>query len=153
MNLSRHFSLKEFTNSDTAARMGINNDLPIDLLEQARKTAEMMERIRAHLGKLADKEIPIHITSGYRCLALNRAIGSKDGSDHVKAAAVDFKAPAFGNAHQTALALVPLMDELQIGQVIYEFGSWVHVSTKLPERLFNRILTADVRGYTLGIKA
>jgi hypothetical protein len=50
VNLSQHFSLAEFTASQTAAREGIDNDLPADLLANARRTAEMLERIRAALG-------------------------------------------------------------------------------------------------------
>lgn len=66
MNLSTHFTLDEFTASDTAQRLSINNDLPIELLSSAIESAGMMERIRGHLGMLAGKPIPIIVTSGYR---------------------------------------------------------------------------------------
>ena len=80
MNLSKNFTLAEFTDSDTAMRRGIDNTLPADLLPIARTTTAMLERIRTALG---DK--PIIITSGYRCPELNAAIGSARSSDHVKA--------------------------------------------------------------------
>ena len=35
MNLSPHVTLDEFCRSDTADRLGINNDLPADLLAAA----------------------------------------------------------------------------------------------------------------------
>lgn len=146
MNLSEHFSLQEFTASDTAERRGLNNALPTELIGAARVTAEMMEKIRAHLGG-----VPIHITSGYRCPELNRAVGSSGTSDHLKAAACDFKAPAFGTPLDICKALVPHMSVLGIGQIIYEF-TWVHVSTRMPEKAVNRILTVNGKDYVPGIQ-
>ena len=121
MKLSENFDLAEFTASDTAARKGIDNTLPRELLPAALATAEMMERIRAVLGGKA-----IIITSGYRSPALNTAIGSTHTSDHPKALAVDFKCP--------------------------EFGSWIHVSTRMPSKIPNRVITISARGTELGIQ-
>ena len=151
MNLSTHFTLSEFIESDTANRKGINNDLPLTLTANAKNTCEMMERIRAHLSSISGKPAPILITSGYRCALLNRAIGSSDTSDHTLALAVDFKSPVFGSAHAVALALAPVVSVLGIGQLIYEFGSWVHVSTRIPDKVINRIITINKRGVHAGI--
>jgi zinc D-Ala-D-Ala carboxypeptidase len=149
--LSTHFTLAEFIESDTAKRKDINNDLPLTLTANAKNTCEMMERIRAHLCSLAGKTVPIIITSGYRGPLLNRAIGSKDTSDHTLALAVDFKAPTFGSALSVSLALAPLVSVLGIGQLIYEFESWVHVSTRIPDKIINRIITINKRGVHAGI--
>lgn len=146
MNLSPHFTLQEFTASDTAARRGFDNSLPTELIGSARVTAEMMEKIRAHLGG-----VPIHITSGYRCPDLNRAVGSSGTSDHLKAAACDFRAPAFGTPLDICRSLVPMMSVLGIGQIIYEF-TWVHVSTRTPDKIINRVLTVNGKGYVPGIQ-
>lgn len=151
MNLSTHFTLAEFTESDTAQRKDINNDLPIGLYESAKVTCEMMEKIRSHLSSVAGKPIPIIITSGYRSPLLNRSIGSKDTSDHTLAKAVDFRAPAFGSAHAVAKALAPMVQMFGIGQLIYEYKSWIHVSTRLPDRIANRIITIDKTGAHVGI--
>jgi hypothetical protein len=51
------------------------------------------------------------ISSGYRCLALNRAIGSSDTSDHIKAMAADFRAPAFGSPLEVSKALLAAAGE------------------------------------------
>lgn len=152
MNLSPHFSLEEYIASDTAMRLGIDNRLPDSLMEEARRTCEMMERIRARLSRLVGQPVPIVITSGYRCPQLNRAIGSTDTSDHVRAMAVDFKAGRFGTAYQVAQLLAPIVGELEIGQLIHEFGSWVHVSTRRPEKPINRIITISRRGTEVGIQ-
>ena len=143
--MTPHFSLAEFTASDTAARLGIDNSLPNELREAAHRTLEMMERIRSHLG------VPITITSGYRCEALNRAIGSKPGSDHTLAFAVDFKASRAGTPAKIAKSLESVIGVLGIGQLILEFGTWVHVSTKIPDKPINRIITIDKNGARAGI--
>ena len=143
--MTPHFSLEEFTASDTAARLGINNDLPDELRENALKTLEMMERIRFHI------DAPITITSGYRCEALNKAIGSKPTSDHTLAFACDFKAPKAGTPFQIAASLAPVFKIIGIGQLILEFGTWVHVSTRIPDKIINRIITIDKTGTRAGI--
>lgn len=152
MKLTAHFTLEEFTASETAARRGIDNTLPPALQQTAVDTCEMMERIRTQLARLAGREIPIVVTSGYRSAALNVAIGSGPGSDHPRAMAVDFKAPAFGTPFEVATALAPLVSEIGIGQLIHEFGSWVHVSTRRPAKEVNRIITISARGTVAGVK-
>lgn len=152
MKLTPHFTLEEFTASETATRRGIDNSLPPALRQTAVDTCEMMERIRTQLERLAGREIPIVVTSGYRSPALNTAIGSAPGSDHPRAMAVDFKAPAFGTPFEVATALTPLVSEIGIGQLIHEFGTWVHVSTRRPAKDVNRIITISARGTVAGVQ-
>ena len=152
MNLSPHLSLAEFIASDTAARFGIDNTLPLELMDAAMETAAMMERIRTFLSETAGHDVPIIILSGYRCLALNAKIGSLPTSDHVKASALDFKAPAFGTPYAVCKALVPHAQRLSIGQLIHEFGLWVHVSTRTPSKPANRVITITAKGVSLGIQ-
>lgn len=150
MKLSTHFMLAEFTESDTARRLGIDNSLPDELMAQAILTAQMMERVRAALSERAAQPVPVLVTSAYRCGALNEAIGST-GKDHPLMAAVDFKAPAFGTPLAVCKLLLPQMDALGIGQLIYEH-TWVHVSSRTPEKLINRVLTLQgFGGYAAGI--
>ena len=143
--MTPHFSLDEFTASDTAARLNIDNRIPDELRENALKTLQMMERIRFHI------DAPITITSGYRCEALNRAVGSKPTSDHTLAFAVDFKAPKAGTPYEIAKDLAGVIDVLGIGQLILEFSSWCHVSLARPDKTINRIITIDKTGVRAGI--
>jgi len=143
--MTPHFSLDEFTASDTASRLNIDNRIPDELRENALKTLQMMERIRFHI------DAPITITSGYRCEALNKAIGSKPTSDHTLAFAVDFKAPKAGTPYEIAKDLAGVIDVLGIGQLILEFGTWVHVSLARPDKTINRIITIDKTGVRAGI--
>lgn len=152
--LTQHFSVAEFTASETATRNGIDNSLPPELEPAAIETARMLERIRDHLKHLSSREVPIQVTSGYRCLELNRAIGSKDTSDHIQACAADFLAPSFGGVVKVAEALASQVGFLGIGQLILEYpdaNGWVHVSTKPVDRAVNRIITISKRGVLAGI--
>ena len=123
MKLSTHFSLSEFTASQTAARLGIDNTPPPEVIENLKRVAEWLEGVRVLLG------VPIFISSGYRCLALNRKVGSKDTSQHLTGEAVDFTAPAFGSPRH----IIDRINDagMDYDQLILEFpknGGWVHAS-------------------------
>ncbi len=149
--MTPHFNLAEFTASDVAARQGLNNSMPPFLVPAATETLQVLERIRAALCSLAGHHVPIIITSGYRSPAVNAAVGSRDSSDHQRAAAVDWKAPAFGTPLEICCALAPQMGVLRIGQLIYEFGTWMHTSTRAPAKPANRIITINRAGARVGI--
>jgi len=108
--LSAHLTVAEFTHPDTAARLGVDNSLPGELVEAAQATGTLLERVRSALGT------PMLVSSGYGCLALNTTIGSGPGSDHSKA--VDFSSPDFGMPLAVCQALEPRLEELGIGQII-----------------------------------
>lgn len=152
MNLTPHFTVAEFVRSAKAQELGVDNNLPATLLPEAQRTCEVLERIRAHLSSLAGRQVPVWISSGYRCLEVNRAVGSADTSDHRRAMAADIKAPTFGTAFAVATALQPHVDALGIGQLIHEFGDWVHVSTRRPDNAVNRVITISRRGTEVGIR-
>ena len=119
MKLSPHFSLDEFTASQTATRRGIDNTPPPAVIETLKRTALGMEGIRAVLGA------PIIISSGYRSPALNRSIGGAPKSQHVTGHAVDFICPGFGSPLEVCRTIVK--SGIAYDQLIYE-GTWVHVS-------------------------
>jgi hypothetical protein len=154
--LSPHFTLQEFTRSDLALRHCIDNSVHPELMQNAIQTAMMLERIRVHLISQRGRPVPIILSSGYRCAQVNRLAGSGQGSDHVKAMAADWTAPEFGSPLDICQALAPVVSLLNIGQLIYEFGSpsgggWVHVSTRIPDKSVNRIITINRHGTFAGI--
>ncbi|WP_294767223.1 D-Ala-D-Ala carboxypeptidase family metallohydrolase [uncultured Rhodoferax sp.] len=149
MQLTPHFSLAELTASNKAKDMGIDNTPPQELIPRLIRTAEMLERIRELLGA------PVMVTSGYRCSALNKAVGSASTSDHPQGHAADFVCPGYGSAYQVAKALAPQVSVLGIGQLILEGvkgKQWVHVSTRVPEKVANRVITITDAGAQLGIQ-
>lgn len=153
MNIT-HFTLAEFVVSDTAARLKIDNTMPDELAPNAWATLSILEGIRAHLSSVSGKDVPVFISSGYRCQQLNEAVGGVPSSDHVKAMAADIRAPAFGTPLQIAQELSRHVEDLGIGQLINEFpgpGGWVHVSTRKPDKLVNRIITITAQGAVVGV--
>jgi hypothetical protein len=156
VRLSPNFSLAEFTASETAARRGIDNNLPSVLIPKAVQTAEMLERIRAALSQSIGRPAPILLLSGYRSEALNKAVGGSARSDHLRAGAADWHCPAFGTPTAICKFLAERMDELGIGQLINEFpsasGGWVHTSQPLASGA-NRVLTITAAGVRQGVHA
>lgn len=146
--MSKHFSIKELSKSQTALRLKIDNTPGPEETKNLECLAEaILEPVRAHYGK------PYSPSSGYRSLALNRAIGSKDTSQHVKGEAVDFEVPGVSNI---ALACW-VADNLDTDQVILEFYSpsdpkagWVHVSY-VEGKNRNIVLTIGMDGVQEGL--
>lgn len=125
VQLSPHFWLSEFIESNTATRLGINNSP--DPLAQSNlfKVAALMEEVRKLLGGK-----PIIVSSGYRSEALNRAVKGSRVSDHLRGEACDFTCPGYGTPLQIAAAIAK--SGIKFGQLIEEFGGWVHIS--IPNR-------------------
>lgn len=145
MNLSPHFTLDELVASQTAARLGIDNTPPADIIERLRHLCLVaLEPARTLLGNKA-----VTITSGFRCLAVNRAIGSGDTSAHVRGLAADFICPGFGTPLDICRAIS--QSDIAFDQVIHEFGSWCHLglSATLPRRM---LLTIDGAGTRYGLE-
>lgn len=149
MQLTPHFTLAELTASSTARRLGLSNAPPPELMPRLVRTAEMLERIRSTLNA------PIIVTSGYRSRPVNAAVGGVTSSDHAQGHAADIVAPGFGSPTQIARTLAPLVSVLGIGQLILEGvkgKQWVHVSTRVPEKVSNRVITITDAGAQLGIQ-
>jgi len=118
--LSAHFSLEEALVSQTAARLGISNDPPLDVVRNMKRAALGMELVRQLLGQ------PIHVNSWYRSPELNKAVGGSPTSDHITGFAVDFTCPTYGKPEDIVRAIIK--STVDFKQVIYEFNSWVHIS-------------------------
>jgi zinc D-Ala-D-Ala carboxypeptidase len=149
MQLTNHFTLAELTRSNKAQALGIDNTAPQEIVPRLILLAEMLERIRAAVRS------PVIVTSGYRCRAVNEAVGGVKTSDHTQGHAADIVAPGYGTPYSIAKMLAKQLDLLGVGQVILEgIGGkqWVHVSTHVPEKLANRVITITDAGVRLGIQ-
>lgn len=128
MKLSRNFYLSELIKSPEAERLGIDNTPPQEVIDKLRLVAEnILQPVRDHFM------IPFIPSSGYRCLELNRAIGSKDNSQHIKGEAVDFEIGGITNLE----LYFWIRDNLKFDQLILEYykknvpnSGWVHCSYK-----------------------
>lgn len=143
MYLSTHFTLDELTASDTATRLGIDNSPPPEILTNLKLLVSYLEQIRVILGK------PIRVLSGYRCEALNKAVGGSKSSYHMKGLAADLICPDYGDplAVCRAVAKIPLGQD----QIIHEFGHWCHFGIPvIGVKPRNELLTAEsVDGQTV----
>ena len=122
VKLSDHFSLAEAVMSNTADRMHIDNTPDAVTITIMELTATGMERVRALLGNK-----PILISSWYRSLQLNRALNSKDTSQHPKGEAIDFICPGFGSPLDICKKIITNKDLIRYDQLILEH-TWVHIS-------------------------
>lgn len=141
MQLSPNFTLAEFTRSETATRRGLDNTPDAETIENLKITAAGLEEVRALLGK------PIQITSGYRSLKVNSAVGSKPTSAHVKGFAADFVCPQYGSVSDICRAIMD--STIDYDQLIFEYGAWVHISFEPNHR--RQDLTIDQTGTRVGI--
>lgn len=144
MQLSKNLALAEVIRSETAKRRGISN-MPTEAhIENFKLLAEkVFQPIREHFG------IPIHISSGYRSAALNKAIGGAASSQHCSGEAIDIDMD--GTAIKNADVFNYIKDNLEFDQLIWEFGTdsnpdWVHVSYESTLKQRKQILKAVKKG-------
>lgn len=142
MQLSEHLSLAEVTRSETAKRKGISN-MPTEAhLANFKLLAEkVFEPLRMHFGK------PIHISSGYRSDALNKAIGGSKTSQHCSGEAIDIDMDGSAHGITNKMVFDYIKDNIEFDQLIWEFGTstnpdWVHVSYESSGRQRKQILRA-----------
>lgn len=142
MKLSEHFFLSEFTLSQTAVRLAIDNTPSPEILDHLKTNAHGMELVRKVLG-----DLPISVSSGYRCPELNAKVGGAPTSAHTEGYATDFNCLAFG----VPLAVAQKLSSagLHFDQLIHEFGTWVHVSFAPTMRM--QLLTIDHQGARAGL--
>lgn len=147
MKLTEHFTLKECCKSNTARRLGINNTPNAPAINAMVRTSEsILEPIRARFG-------PFTPNSFFRCQELNRALNSKDTSQHITGEAVDIEIPGVSN-----LALAEWAREhLDFDQLLLEFhdvddptSGWVHLSYIDGQRR-NQVLTITRDGAFPGL--
>ena len=118
MNLSKNFTLAELTKTST----GLPNALPNDLEANIQSLVDnLLQPARDALGV-------IQVTSCYRSIEVNKAIGGSSTSQHCLGQAADLK---FKGGNDVLFNW--LKDNTDFDQLIWEFGtddepSWVHIS-------------------------
>lgn len=136
LRLSPHFTLEEFTRSQTAARLHIDNtpsNLEISRLSVL--CIYLLEPLREYV------QHAIIITSGYRCAALNKAVGGAKDSYHVKGMAADIRIEGEKSAEVAAKFLCK---QHCCDQVIFERcgkSMWLHIGwSYAPRHQFLKII-------------
>jgi hypothetical protein len=142
MKLSEHLDLSEVIRSESAKRNGILN-MPTEAhIANFKLLAEkVFEPIRNHF------RCPIHISSGYRSLELNKCIGGAATSQHCSGEAIDIDMDGSPNNVTNKMIFNYIKDNLEFDQMIWEFGNdsnpdWVHVSYESTGKQRKQVLKA-----------
>ena len=118
--LSKNFTLEEFTDSATADKLGIKN------APNPEQTANITHLVRGMLQPARDMlNIPITVSSGFRSAVVNKAVGGSSTSQHCKGEAADLQCA------DNKMLFDIIKDNFVFDQLINEHDySWIHVSLK-----------------------
>ena len=142
MRLSKNFTYEEFIRSCTAERMGIDNrpktkEEEKKVIENLRNLClEVLQPLRDYVGA------PVHINSGYRCKALNLAVGGVKNSQHSRGEAADIRIASPKQGREWAAWIE---DNCRFDQMLLERnkngGVWLHVSCKRDEKANRQVFS------------
>lgn len=122
----KHFTIAELCASDTARARGIDNAPPSGVaLALTTLIEKLLDPIREEWGG------PITVNSGYRCPALNKAVGGVSTSQHLRGEAADISVGTPADNRRLFDRIVSLHDEGRIvfDQLIDESNyRWIHIS-------------------------
>ena len=135
-----HFTMEELYASATATAKGINNKPSVQqMINLVYLCAFVLEPLRVAMGE------PIKIGSGFRCQALNKAVGGVYNSQHMKGQAADLCID--GDIQKGRKWFNYIKNHLPFDQLIWEHNSkgtyWVHVSFVFPDFGKNRHKVID----------
>ena len=140
-DLSPNFTEEEFTRSDTAKRLGIDNSLtPLHRKIAIHTCQYLLEPLRTLLNQYYGCKVIITLNSGYRCPQLNAKVGGSSTSEHCRGSAADIT--CYKVINKVKIKINPLevynliktwvkQGKLSVNQCIYEVSGgaiWVHVS-------------------------
>ena len=126
MKISKNFTLEELTASATAKAKGIRNEPgQTDIVNLCGLVHNVLQPLRKWWGK------EVKIGSGYRSLALNRAVGGVSNSQHMKGEAADLCID--GDIQKGKSWFQFIKQHCEFDQLIWEKNPktgayWVHVS-------------------------
>lgn len=118
----KYFTIEELTRSTTARLRGIDNTPSQQVINNLIALVDnVLDPLREAWGK------PIHVNSGYRCRALNKAVGGVPASQHMRGEAADITAGG-KEANRELYSLLRQLN-LPVDQAINEKDfTWIHVS-------------------------
>ena len=142
MRLSKNFTYEELTHSNVAERRGITNrpktkEEEKKVIENLRNLClEVLQPLRDYVGA------PVHINSGYRCKALNLAVGGVKNSQHLRGEAADIRIASPKQGREWAAWIE---DNCRFDQMLLERnkngGVWLHVSCKRDEKANRQVFS------------
>lgn len=139
IQLSKHFKLSEFTKSSTASVRGIKNVPNEEQVSNLKALCvNVLEPLRQHF------DTPVVISSGYRCPALNKAVGGASISQHMTGEACDIRIPSLAEGRQWMewIATYTHFDQCIMEHCKNKDGTtshWIHVSHSRQHNRYNVI--------------
>lgn len=120
----KYFTIPELTKSATASRRKIDNTPSAAVIANLTALVDnILDPLREAWGA------PIIVTSGYRCVRLNAAVGGVKTSQHTLGQAADIRTVSDKPADNKRLFDLIVKLGLHYDQLIDEYGyNWVHVS-------------------------
>lgn len=118
----KYFTIKELSRSATAAQKGIDNTPNSEIIKNLEMLVDhILDPLREEYGKA------IIVNGGYRCEALNKAVGGSKTSQHRFGLAADITTKS-KEENKKLFNLVQKLD-LPFDQLIEEKNySWIHIS-------------------------
>lgn len=138
--VTMHFTIEELYASQTAKAKGIDNKPNVQqMVNLVYLAAYVLEPLRVAMDE------PIKIGSGFRCQALNKAVGGVYNSQHTKGQAADLCID--GDIQKGRKWFEYIKNHLPFDQLIWEHNDkgnyWVHVSFVFPDFGKNRHQVID----------
>ncbi|SUE33394.1 D-Ala-D-Ala carboxypeptidase family metallohydrolase [Rikenella microfusus] len=122
----KYFTIAELCRSSTADNKRIDNTPAPEIREKLQTLIEeLLDPIREAWGK------PIRVNSGYRCPALNQAVGGVSTSQHQKGEAADLNA---GDPTKNRELFDKIVEMQKTGRIAFDqlideaHYRWVHIS-------------------------
>lgn len=128
----KYFTFSEFTDSETARSLGIDNTM------NAQQEAHVVELVDTILDPLREAwGAPLVVTSGFRCKALNEAVGGVATSAHLEGWAADIVPSANDkrgiDAFSAFVADWATEKNIAFDQILLEkstYSRWVHIGVR-----------------------
>ena len=138
---TKNFKATDFFKSNVAKTNNINNLKEFlkqpnhqEMLLDGIHLANRMQKLRAVLNNIYQnkigKEITIVINSSYRCPAVNKLVGGKVNSQHMKLQACDFYSPELKDIKLIDIVKAIKEANFEVDQMLVE-RTWIHFSCKI----------------------
>lgn len=124
--MSKYFTLKELTYSNTAKKLGITNTPSPSIIAHLEELMKFLDGLREAWGSA------IKVTSGYRCAKLNKAVSGSNTSAHLYGYAADLQ-PINGKMEEFKKFCSEWIKDKKWDQLLLEKSKteeWVHIGLK-----------------------
>lgn len=141
----KFFTIKELTASATAKRKGIDNRPTQEVTTALVALVDnVLDPLRQAYGK------PIVVTSGYRSIKLNKAVGGASSSQHVNGEAADIRSVSDDPKENKVIFDLIRKLNLPFDQLINEYNyDWVHVSFSRSKKRSQVLAATKKNGRTI----